>query len=200
MRESQPNAAVGQSAPSNMQSRALRYAAGELTVAEAQEFESQLEADQSAREALAEVVRLSAAVLGRSAPSPDPAVRDRIRDRLSDRVAPGWQVPRTYHGHPVLWAGLGAAVVAVYGMVAWDHAEPSSSPRPTLQQRGPAPHAESQRVTPMPTANELPAEPAAANQIVERDPDAPTTELTAKSSMNSASGKAVEDDGKWKQR
>ena len=62
---------------------ALRYAARTLPAAEAAAFEAQLAGDQSAREALAEAVRLSAAALGQDPPTPHRSFRAMINERLS---------------------------------------------------------------------------------------------------------------------
>ena len=86
---------------------ALRYAAGELPAAEAAAFEARLAADQAAREALGEAIRLSAAALDRPAPAPDPLSARRSGTRLRPTVL-SWLFPRRpYRGHPLAWAGLG---------------------------------------------------------------------------------------------
>src|SRR5918995_5489293 len=91
---------------------ALRYAAGELPPAEAIAFEARLGHDQTAREALGEAIRLSAAALDRPAPAPDPLIREAVRDALRPTVL-SWLFPRRpYRGHPLAWAVLGAAVAA----------------------------------------------------------------------------------------
>jgi hypothetical protein len=91
---------------------ALRYAAGELPPAEAAAFEVRLGHDQTAREALGEAIRLSAAALDRPAPAPDPLVREMVREALRPTVL-SWLFPRRpYRGHPLAWAGLGGAAAA----------------------------------------------------------------------------------------
>lgn len=69
---------------SDLQTLAIRYALGELAGTEALDFESRLEADQAAREALADAVILSSAVrqlprpVHSAAPVRQPARRSRI--------------------------------------------------------------------------------------------------------------------------
>ncbi|MDB5306539.1 MAG: hypothetical protein JWO38_741 [Gemmataceae bacterium] len=106
-------------APLALEATALRYAARDLPPAEAEAFETRLADDQSARDALAEAVRLSAAALGREPPAPDRSFRALIRDRLRPVRAwcPGWLARRAYRGHPVAWAGLGAGVAAASTLV-----------------------------------------------------------------------------------
>src|SRR5262245_13578470 len=86
-----------------LQATALRYAAGDLTPDEIAAFEAQLAEDQDARDALAEAVRLSAQAIGQKPPAPHPSFRAAIRARLG---------LMTYRGHPMAWAGLGAAALA----------------------------------------------------------------------------------------
>ena len=74
--------------------------------------------DQAARDALSEAVRLSAAAIGQAPPAPDRSFRTRIRARLG----------LSYRGSPLVWAGLGAAamaVCAVFAMSAADRADPA---------------------------------------------------------------------------
>lgn len=91
---------------------ALRYAAGELDPAETEVFELRLGVDQSARDALAEAVRLSAAASGVPDPAPDPLARVSVRERLR----PNWFTRlfprRPYRGHPLTWTGVGGSVAA----------------------------------------------------------------------------------------
>jgi hypothetical protein len=96
----------------SLQAFALRYAAGDLAPAEAAAFEARLAADQAARDALAEAVRLSAAALGQRPPAPDESFRALIRERLRSAV-PGWLARRAYRGHPVVWFGIGFTAAAV---------------------------------------------------------------------------------------
>ena len=92
-----------------LQATALRYAAGDLGPDEVSAFESRLADDQDARDALAEAVRLSAAAIGQKPPTPHPSFRTAIRARLGLLA---------YRGHPLAWAGLGAAAVAVCALFA----------------------------------------------------------------------------------
>jgi hypothetical protein len=94
-----------------LQATALRYAAGDLSRAESTAFESRLGADQEARDALAEAVRLSAAALGQAPPAPDRTFRAAIRERLLG-YCPAWLRRRAYRGHPFAWTALGAGAVA----------------------------------------------------------------------------------------
>src|SRR4051812_28483228 len=94
-----------------LQATALRYAAGDLNAAEVAAFEARLAADQDARDALSEAVRLSAAALGQSSPTPHRSFRQAIRERLLGWCPP-WLARRAYRGHPLAWAALGALAVA----------------------------------------------------------------------------------------
>jgi hypothetical protein len=97
--------------PIFLQSLALRYAAGELTSCDSEAFEARLATDQAARDALSEAVRLSAAALGQPSPAPTTCLRATIRERLLG-WSPAWLARRYYRGHPMVWAGVGALVVA----------------------------------------------------------------------------------------
>ena len=123
-----------------LEATALRYAARDLPPSEAEAFESQLADDQSARDALSEAVRLSAAALGQDFPVPDHSFRALIRERLRPVRAwwPAWLSRRAYRGHPFVWAGLGAGVVAASTLIGLDLAgrdpasgNESSAPRAT---------------------------------------------------------------------
>jgi hypothetical protein len=92
---------------------ALRYAAGELDPAGVELFEARLGADQSARDALAEAVRLSAAASGVPVPAPDPLVREAARERIHPTWASRLFPRRPYRGHPLAWAGGGGALAAL---------------------------------------------------------------------------------------
>ncbi len=91
---------------------ALRYAAGAMPPAEAEAFEARLADDQSARDALAEAVRLSAAASGAPAPTPDPLVRRAVAERLHPTWLSRLFPRRPYRGHPAVWAVLGGGVAA----------------------------------------------------------------------------------------
>jgi hypothetical protein len=95
-----------------LQSIALRYAARDLNPRETSTFEARLANDQVARDALSEAVRLSAAALGQAPPVPHHSFRAAIHERLLGWW-PGWLARRSYRGHPIAWAGLGATTVAV---------------------------------------------------------------------------------------
>jgi hypothetical protein len=92
---------------------ALRYAAGDMTPADAEAFEARLADDQPARDALAEAVRLSAAASGLPSPTPDPLVRVAVAERLNPTWVTRVFPRRPYRGHPAAWASLGGAVAAV---------------------------------------------------------------------------------------
>ncbi len=112
---------------------ALRYAAGELSPGETAAFEAQLATEQTAREALAEAIRLSAAALDRPAPAPDPLVREAVRDALRPSLV-SWLFPRRrYRGHPLAWAGLGGAVAAgLTALGVWLGDQPPERTRPAI--------------------------------------------------------------------
>jgi hypothetical protein len=125
--------AHGQPEPT-LQATALRYAAGDLTPDEAAAFEARLAHDQEARDALSEAVRLSAAALGQPAPGAHRSFRAAIRERLAG-WCPSWLARRAYRGHPLAWAGIGAASVAACTLVGLSLAEPD---RPTGDRPPPA--------------------------------------------------------------
>lgn len=112
---------------------ALRYAANDLPPADAAAFEARLAAEQEAREALAEAVRLSAAALGVDAPAPDSSFRALIRDRLRPLAAwmPRWLARRAYRGHPLAWAALGAVVIGGATLAGLRLADPPAITAPT---------------------------------------------------------------------
>lgn len=103
---------IGPPADAELSLAALRYAAGEMTPADAEAFEARLADDQTARDALAEAVRLSAAASGAPAPSPDPLVRQAVAERLHPTLLSRLFPRRPYRGHPMAWAGLGGGVAA----------------------------------------------------------------------------------------
>jgi len=115
-----------------LQTTALRYAAGDLTAAEAAAFETRLADDQDARDALAEAVRLSAAALGQDPPAPHRSFRAAIRERLLG-YCPSWLSRRAYRGHPFVWVGLGALAVAactLVGLALAEHQQPARDTTP----------------------------------------------------------------------
>ncbi len=97
--------------------QAFLYASAELDDPERDAFERLLGQDQAAREALAQVVQLTLSAAGPT-PRPDPAYRQGVRDRLR----PSWWRKligrRTYRGHPLLWAGLGAVAAILLALTA----------------------------------------------------------------------------------
>jgi len=97
--------------------QAFLYANAELDDPEREVFEGRLGQDQATREALAQAVQLTLAAAG-SAPRPDPSYRQNVRDRLH----PSWWRKllgrRTYRGHPLLWAGLGAVAALFLALTA----------------------------------------------------------------------------------
>jgi hypothetical protein len=97
-----------------LEATALRYAARSLPPVEIAAFEAQLAGDPSAREALSEAVRLSAAALGQESPAPDHSFRAMIREKLHPLRAwySGWLARRAYRGHPLAWTGIGGGIAA----------------------------------------------------------------------------------------
>ena len=100
-------------AESDLLVAAMRYAAGELDPAETESFENRLGTDGSAREALAEAVRLAsrAAKIVESKP-------DGLRKvAIAEKLFPNWfsrLLPRRpYRGHPLIWLALGGAAVGL---------------------------------------------------------------------------------------
>lgn len=115
---------------------ALRYAAGAMPPAEAEAFETRLADDQSARDALAEAVRLSAAASGAPAPTPDPLVRRAVAERLHPTWLSRLFPRRPYRGHPAVWAVLGGGIAAAVAVtltlgVNW-RGEPTFAHAPTI--------------------------------------------------------------------
>jgi len=97
-------------------------------------FEIRLASDQFARDALSEVVRLSAAALGQSPPTPHPSFRAAIRERLLG-WRPSWLARRSYRGHPLAWSGLGASAVVASVVIglSFSQGEPQrTSPSGTI--------------------------------------------------------------------
>jgi hypothetical protein len=116
---------------------ALRYAAGDMPPAEAEAFEARLGDDQSARDALAEAVRLSAAASGLPDPCPDPLARKAVAERLFPTWVSRLFPRRPYRGHPVVWAVLGGGVAAVAAVVITLNSAPA--PIAPLAYAGPPP-------------------------------------------------------------
>jgi hypothetical protein len=104
--------------PAELSWTALRYVAGELDPAEGEQFEARLGADQSARDAVTEAVRLSAVASGLPVPSPDPLVRSATLEKLNPTWASRFFPRRPYRGHPLAWAAIGGGVtVAVVATI-----------------------------------------------------------------------------------
>jgi hypothetical protein len=185
-----------------LQGTALRYAAGDLSPAEADAFEARLAADQDARDALAEAVRLSAAAIGQKPPAPDPSVRAASRARL---------VWRDYRGHPLAWVALGAAAVAVCTLVALtlaDHNPPDPAPlagprsAPTRPEGAPPPHAADRHAAPAPLPHETTA-PVVADITPPAtcgDDCRSVAEIWADLSTPEHVEKARDDELRWRQR
>lgn len=171
---------------SDLQSTALRYAAGDLSPDAAAAFEQLLADDQAARDALSEAVRLSAAAIGQASPAPDRSFRTRIRARLG----------LSYRGHPLVWASLGAAAMAVCAMFAVsaaDRAEP-------VEEAVAAPAAPV-AVTTAPPPSELPDAAVAANDPPQAACDERSVaEIWADLSSHDGVEKARDDEMRWRQR
>ena len=117
-----------------LQATALRYAADDLTPAEAVAFETRLGHDQDARDALSEAVRLCAAALGQPPPTPHRSFRVAIRERLRG-WSPAWLARRAYRGHPLSWVALGAIAVTICTVIGLSLADrgaiqPTAPPAP----------------------------------------------------------------------
>lgn len=140
--------------PCVLQATALRYAARDLSPSQCEAFEARLADDQSARDALAEAVRLSAAAIGQHGPEPDRGFRALIRERVHG-LTPNWLARHVYRGHPLAWAASGAAIVAAATLVA-------------LQLSGPFPVAQD---PPQSAASAAPTSPAPSDRILAARPD-----------------------------
>jgi hypothetical protein len=95
--------------------QAYLYAAGELPQSEREVFEQRLELEQSAREALAEAVQMSASVAGRTT-RPASSYRLGVRRRLRPTWWRRLLGRRFYPGHPLLWALGGAAASLIVAL------------------------------------------------------------------------------------
>lgn len=127
---------------------ALRYAAGDMPAAEAQAFEARLGEDQSARDALAEAVRLSAAASGLPAPTPDPLTRTVVAERLFPTWVSRLFPRRRYRGHPAVWAVLGGGVAAAVAVVITLNSAPT--PVQPVAHAGPPPKLMAVNMRPVP--------------------------------------------------
>ena len=199
--------------PRALEATALRYAARDLPPADAAAFEARLAYDQDAREALAEAVRLSAAALGQEPPAPHRSFRAIIRDRLRPLTGwvSGWPARRAYRGHPLAWAGTGAAVVAAVILAAGpfdvDEPDPTRAASPPIAAipatpRSPAP------AGPVPP-RQLAAAPVDRDTVATvdggsagggTDEAARRAEIWAELSTPEHVEKAHDDDARWRQR
>lgn len=118
-------------ADATLRDQALRYAAGELSPIEAAAFEARLAGDPAAREAVAEAVRLSAAVLHCPPPAPDASFRAAACERLLHPRRPRWLSRRAYPGHPLLWVTLGAAGITAFALLI-TFVPPPAPPPPNI--------------------------------------------------------------------
>jgi hypothetical protein len=116
-----------------LRDQALRYAAGALSPSEAAAFEARLASDPQAREAVAEAVRLSAAVLHCPPPTPDPSFRTAACERLLYPRRPRWLSRRAYPGHPLVWTTLGAAIITALVLLTTVLPRPAPPPQSTPQ-------------------------------------------------------------------
>lgn len=173
-----------------LQGTALRYAADDLSPDEREAFECRLAEDQAAREAVAEVVRLSAAAIGRPAPAPHPSLRAALRARLA----------LSGRSRPLAWVALGGAVVAACALFAValadrtapDAARAEPAP-PDAVEMAPAPRAVEPAPPGEPVAAEHPAPGACGD-------DRSVAEIWAEMSNHDGVEKARDDELRWRQR
>jgi hypothetical protein len=186
-----------------LQATALRYAAGDLSAAEAAAFEARLAGDQEARDALAEAVRLSAAALGQPAPAPHRSFRAAAWERLTG-WCPGWLARRAYRGHPLAWAGVGALAVAACIAIGFSLGEPEAAPAaspvaasPARPAAAPAPRPGPVAAAPAPTPQEaeLLAAPAECG-----DGGHSVAEIWAQLSGTESVEKAHDEELRWRQK
>jgi anti-sigma-K factor RskA len=121
---------------------AFLYASGELGALEAEAFERRLGDEQPLREALCQAVRLVQTLEGSQPPAPRPAYRAHVRRRLRLSAGRGlwrWLAgPRSYRGHPALWAGLGAAAAVLVVLCCSPASRQQAAPPPAVAEQ-PAP-------------------------------------------------------------
>lgn len=166
--------------PLALEATALRYAARTLTPPESAAFEARLADDQSARDALSEAVRLSAAALKQDAPSPARGLRRLVRNRLVSRMS------------PVAWVGLGAGVVAAAALFAVQIADRPATPVVATAVPPPAP-----QLPPAPVARLEEPEPAPAEHA---DDMLKAAEIWAELSTTDHVEKTHDDEAKLQQR
>lgn len=193
---------------------ALRYAAGKLTAVEAAAFEARLASDPQAREAVAEAVCLSAAVLQCPPPSPDPSFRVAACERIVHPHRPRWLTRRAYHGHPLFWTALGASSVAAVAVAViaffppYHSGSPSANP-PPLPALAPSPSHPTD--SPLPPGNfatvstpadEPPTLPPTDSvaQASSDDVHATVAELWADMSTPERVEKACDEERRWRQK
>ena len=172
---------------SDLQATALRYAAGDLSAAEAAAFEQLLAEDQNARDALSEAVRLSAAALGQASPAPDRSFRSRIRARLG----------LSYRG-PLAWASLGAAVAAACALVAVSAADRTDPAEEAIA--APVAPAAVTGVAPLPELTVPPDAVVTTDQPVPPGDERSVAEIWADLSNHDGVEKARDDEMRWRQR
>jgi len=181
-----------------LQAAALRYAAGDLTATEAATFEARLATDQDARDALAEAVRLSARALGQEPPAAHRSFLAAARERLCG-WCPAWLARRAYHGHPLVWAGLGAATIAactLFGLVLADRT-PAGEPAATAVAGSPA----AVVVAPVPRpAEHNAAEPDSPLAACAGEPCRSVAEIWADLSTPDHVGKVHDDELRWRDK
>jgi hypothetical protein len=102
---------------------AFLFACGGMEDRTAAAFAERLAGDQSAREALSQVVYLAGSLAGGAPVRPDPAYRTAVRERLchAEQATSTPGPKRGYPGHPLLWVALGAAAMVVLyaGLASW---------------------------------------------------------------------------------
>jgi hypothetical protein len=104
----------------NLEYTAWKYAANELNEIDRLAFELKLSEDQSAREALAEAIRLSAMALGQTAPQPNPEIKVAVAEQLKapkqKSLLSQFFARRQYRGHPLAWVSCGVlGTICMFG-------------------------------------------------------------------------------------
>jgi len=198
-------------ADATLRDQALRYAAGELSPIEASAFEARLASDPAAREAVAEAVRLSAAVLHCPPPAPDASFRAAACERLLHPRRPRWLARRAYPGHPLVWTTLGAASITAFVLLLTLLPRPAPPPITQTPQAASSPDSATAPESSLPATtlsackNEEPppatagASPAAPN--AEEDyPPVSVAELWADMSTPERVEKARDEELRWRQK
>jgi hypothetical protein len=123
-------------ADDNLALQAFLFVSDELEDSQAEAFLRRLAEEQAAREALSQAVYAAGCLAGRTPAQPNPAYRAGVRQRLTAATPPviaGGR--RAYRGHPLLWAGLGAAAMYVVSAGSWSWSPPRMdvpSPPPVI--------------------------------------------------------------------